>query len=270
MQCKSQGAQKNVMKQQDKDNNASYADWEKKIQWRYFFSPKFQSGWASDKISSSFLTTANTKYFCPLLRFCCDLWRAPAFVGAERVSCDDANKLVNCISLLAALLGFGADLLWAVECVHHADWWKGAGWLAGCMRSDLPFSLVDLYIKQIDFQIYLLPASARGAHDAEGIFLCRCVRRNLWSEAPLFNYFRQSLQRRSLFALSRAQIREGRAAAFCHNTKCCCARPEHAEGNANKYSRYTPDDEMRQAPSLPMAESVNDIRDIHFAAWQRC
>jgi hypothetical protein len=98
----------------------------------------------------------------------------------ERVSCDDdANKLVNCISILAAaLLGFGADLLWAVECVHHADDDEKGG-LRAVRRSDLVPPLVDLYIKQIDFQIYLLPASARGARDAEGIFLCRCVRRNL-------------------------------------------------------------------------------------------
>jgi hypothetical protein len=39
-------------------------------------------------------------------------------------------------------------------------------------RSDLVPPLVDLYIKQIDFQIYLLPASARGAHDAQREFFC--------------------------------------------------------------------------------------------------
>jgi hypothetical protein len=52
----------------------------------------------------------------------------------ERVSCDDdANKLVNCISILAAaLLGFGADLLWAVECVHHADDDEKGGLRARC------------------------------------------------------------------------------------------------------------------------------------------
>jgi hypothetical protein len=105
-----------------------------------------------DKISSFFLTTAFIKIFS---RRICSIF-VVTFVEClpllvERVSFDDdANKLVNCISLLAAaLLGFGADLLWAVECVHHADDEMKKGDCARCGDQILSL-LSSTFIHQAD------------------------------------------------------------------------------------------------------------------------